>query len=398
MFLPIGPARPQWLRTNRARLARTEDPSGFAKAVESALSARLRDIHLGFFYDPDLYRRLIGGPGEADAARREERRRENFGFSEVALLAGNIGYIKLDEMAAVDQASGSRAVASMALVSETDAMIIDLRRNPGGSGRMGQLLSSYFFAEDQDRWLVSNANRSQNSFVQEWTQVYVPGRRKPATPLYLLVGPDTASAAEAFAYNLQALRRATVIGENTAGGAHSGDPSPIVGGFVAFIPAGRTINPVTGTNWERVGVTPDARTKASTARDKALALIWKDRGGKAAAGTSAREEALWHSLYHDAKVAQTPLGKSDLDLVGSYEDGFQVRQYGDWIFLHIGADPPNRLLPLANGTFAVEGRDHYGAGSSRIEVIRGPTGAVSAIRQLIRHRPSALARIEHGRL
>lgn len=214
------------------------------------MRATAKDVHLHFFHDPEQHATLSAPPvtDEAPQTEAQPALNNNHGFKQVALLDGNVGLLQLDLMADVDAQSGARATAAMAFLSEADAILIDLRRNGGGSGRMNQLLSTYFFAEDDDKWLISNENRRAGSFVQEWTQPYFPGKPLPDTPLYFLVGKETGSAAEGFAYNLQALGRAKVIGEPTAGGAHSGDFEALPGGFVAFIPSGRTINPLTKSN------------------------------------------------------------------------------------------------------------------------------------------------------
>jgi C-terminal processing protease CtpA/Prc len=87
-------------------------------------------------------------------------------------------------------------------------------------------------------------------------------------PVFILAGPGTMSAGEDFAYTMQALKRATVIGERTWGGAHPARPYRLGEHFFAVIPSRRTISPITHTNWEGVGVTPDI----AAAPDKALAV------------------------------------------------------------------------------------------------------------------------------
>jgi len=75
------------------------------------------------------------------------------------------------------------------------------------------------------------------------------------------------SAGEDFAYTMQALKRAPVIGERTWGGAHPARPYRLGEHFFAVIPGRRSISPITQGNWEGVGVIPDI----AAAPDKALA-------------------------------------------------------------------------------------------------------------------------------
>ena len=85
----------------------------------------------------------------------------------------------------------------------------------------------------------------------------MPGDRLTDAAIYILTSQDTFSAAEEFCYNLQNLNRATIIGEVTGGGAHPGDDHILSEQLTTFIPHGRAINPISGTNWEGTGVRPD---------------------------------------------------------------------------------------------------------------------------------------------
>jgi len=76
-------------------------------------------------------------------------------------------------------------------------------------------------------------------------------------PVYALISKITFSGGEGFANILQTRKRATIIGEKTDGGAHPGASYRLHPHFEVFIPIGRAINPVTGTDWEGIGVTPD---------------------------------------------------------------------------------------------------------------------------------------------
>jgi tetratricopeptide (TPR) repeat protein len=91
-------------------------------------------------------------------------------------------------------------------------------------------------------------------------------------PLYVLTDENVFSAGEGFTHALQALGRATVIGETTGGGAHITRPFMIGARFEAKIPWARAINPITGTNWEGVGVTPDVEVPSDEALDVALEM------------------------------------------------------------------------------------------------------------------------------
>jgi C-terminal processing protease CtpA/Prc len=145
----------------------------------------------------------------------------------------------------------------MNLLANTHALIIDLRQNHGGDPEMIALLSSYLF-DQKPVHLNSLYWRDNDSSQQFWTLPYVPGKRfGKEKPVYVLTSGETFSGAEEFTYNLKNLKRATIIGESTGGGAHPGGVYRLGTHFEVFIPNGRAINPISGTNWEGTGVQPD---------------------------------------------------------------------------------------------------------------------------------------------
>lgn len=212
-------------------------------------------------------RRAAPSPEERERAAREEARRTNHGFRKLEILEGNIGYLELTGFASAEVA-GETAVAAMAFFASVDALVIDLRGNGGGDPSMIQLLCSYFFAE---RTLLNRFERRGVAQLEEyWTLPHVPGKKLVDVPLFVLTSRRTFSAAEEFSYDLQNLGRARLIGETTGGGAHPGSTHEVAGKLAVFIPDGRALNPVTGTNWEKVGVKPHVAVEASKALEKAL--------------------------------------------------------------------------------------------------------------------------------
>ncbi|MEK6336727.1 MAG: S41 family peptidase [Acidobacteriota bacterium] len=252
-------------RMQKGEYDKTDSSTALAEILTAHLAEIAKDKHLGvgFSYDP------IPVSSGQDRPSPEERERfhrmarsQNFGFEKVERLNGNVGYMELDGFMDPD-VGAETAISAMQFLANTDALIIDLRYNGGGVPGLAQLISTYFFAGPVH--LHSIYWREGNRTEQFWTLPYVPGRRYLDKPLYILMRRRTLSAPESFAYNLQALKRATIVGEISAGGANPGREFRINEHFVVFVPTGRAINPVTGTNWEGTGVKPDIEVPSAQA-------------------------------------------------------------------------------------------------------------------------------------
>jgi hypothetical protein len=250
----------------------------FADKLTADLRSVSHDLHLGVGWDPESPAGHPGGPPPADQQARfaAESRRDNYCFHKVEHLAGNVGYLKLDCFAPAELGGGA-AVAAMGFLSGSDALIFDLRDNGGGSPTMIQLLTSYLVGGEPTH-LNSFYIRKGDRTEQFWTQAWVPGTRLPDVPVFVLTSGRTFSAAEEFTYNLKNLKRATLVGETTGGGAHPVDLYRVKGYPVSVrLPFGRAVNPISGTNWEGTGVEPDVKVPAADALDvahsRALAVV-----------------------------------------------------------------------------------------------------------------------------
>lgn len=199
-------------------------------------------------------------------------RSANFGFYRIERLDGNVGYLDLRNFWDPGwDGAGEAAAGAMAVLANTDALIIDLRRNTGGAPTMVAFLSSYLFGAEPVH-LNSIYERVGDKTSQSWTLPYVPGRRMPDKPVYVLTSNATFSAGEEFTYNLKHLKRATIIGEATRGGAHPGRDISVTPHFRVFVPFGRSVSPYTGGNWEGTGVEPDVSVAAENALTHAYRL------------------------------------------------------------------------------------------------------------------------------
>jgi tetratricopeptide (TPR) repeat protein len=210
-----------------------------------------------------------GDPDAAMAAARRRMREENYGFYRVERLDGNVGYLDLRGFAPVEEARET-AAAALRFLANVDALVVDLRQNGGGSPGMVQFLCSYLFAERTH--LNSLYWREGDRTEEFWTLDDLPGPRLADVPVFVLTAERTFSGAEEFAYNLRTRERATLVGETTGGGANPGGFMPVSAQLGIFVPTGRAINPVTGTNWEGTGVAPHVAVPADQAYGRALEL------------------------------------------------------------------------------------------------------------------------------
>jgi C-terminal processing protease CtpA/Prc len=187
----------------------------------------------------------------------------NHGFGRVERLPGNIGYLEFFNFA--DEELGADTVAAaMNFINGTDSLIIDMRNNGGGNPAMVALVCSYLFGPDPVH-LNDLYWREGNRTEEFWTRKDLAGKRYLNKDVYVLTSKRTFSGAEEFTYNLKNLKRATIVGETTGGGAHPGGGFRINEHFGVFVPTGRAISPITKTNWEGTGVTPDISVPADQA-------------------------------------------------------------------------------------------------------------------------------------
>ena len=330
---------------------RLTDPRDFAAAMTERL--RPQDGHFAVNWTPPA-------PASAAAARAPSgpppflSRRGGYGFVTVRVLPGNLGYIDLRGFADFapdgDQAARQAADAALALVAGTDALIFDLRDNGGGSPAMVGYLIGHFVPDGAKIYNTFKTRGEPDS--DEAPSVPIAGQRRLDVPLYVLSSGRTASAAESFAYTLQAAGRASVVGEASAGGANPGGGASLGDGLSVFISSGTPINPITGRNWEGTGVTPDAAVPAAQALDRAQQLALTKLAA-APLGEPVLTENRWalEALSPPPTIAAQTLARYE----GAYGP-YQAKVVDGRLQLVIGRRPPSVLVPLDEaGLFHVEG-------------------------------------------
>jgi len=266
------------------------DGKQFAIQLTDDMRAVARDLHMSVFFSPRPVPADDGaGPPPASQAEWEQRvpadkrqvmrQMANRSVEQVERLTPRIGYLKLSGFPPSFLMAESYA-AAMNELADTDGLIVDLRNNGGGGADTVALLVSYFV--DQRTRLNDIWDRDTGISTQYWTQDKLDGKRYGGKkPVIILAGAGTKSAGEDFAYTMQAMKRATVVGEGTWGGAHPARPYRLSEHFLAVIPGRRTISPITQTNWEGVGVIPDVAAKPDDALVVARDLLQRRLQGSA---------------------------------------------------------------------------------------------------------------------
>jgi hypothetical protein len=256
------------------------DGEQLAQQLTADLRGVAHDLHMKVEFSPNLVPPDDAGmpPPTSQAAadqgsnfamrliERVGRSVAKFGVEKVDHLSPNIGYLKVSGFPPAFLVAEKYA-AAMDKLADTDGLIVDLRDNGGGGPQSVALLTSYFV--DQRTRLNDIWDRDTGITTQQWTEDKLDGKRYGGKkPVVILAGSGTMSAGEEFTYTMQALKRATVIGERTWGGAHPTRPFRLGDHFFAAIPSARTISPITHSNWEGVGVVPDI----AATPDQALAM------------------------------------------------------------------------------------------------------------------------------
>lgn len=255
-----------------------------AQKLTQDLQGQSNDKHFGMIAPSP-------GPVRGMPENMESYAYQNFYFRKMEILPGNVAYLELNGM--LDRRfTASLIMSVMTFCSHADAIILDLRQVQGGFPETVSLLAGYFF--EQPVLFHSGYIRARGITFNHWTsEVHITAnetnrdirtgkpvelpitldyRKLQQMPVYILTSNTTFSAGEMMAYGMQAQKRGRIIGESTGGGAHGVWPVMMPHGFRAMIPYMQAINPVTKSNWEKVGVQPDVKTTAPEALREAHLL------------------------------------------------------------------------------------------------------------------------------
>jgi retinol-binding protein 3 len=312
-----------------------------------------------------------GGNEEAErAARILEARRSNYGLVKAEVLSGNVGYLEVRRFQSPDLA-GDTIAASMQFLVNSDAIIVDLRNCHGGSPFAMPIFAGYFLSRPTH--LFDMEFRGDNYTDHFWTTAWLPGKRLAGIPMYILTSAYTFSGAEGFAYRFKVLKRATIVGETTGGGANAGGVLDVAPFFRVWMPMGRPVDRDTATNWEGTGVLPDIKTAAREALAIAHVEALKTFRSKSA-NDQERARVDWAVARAQARYDPPDVTARDLErLAGSYEKSRAWVEGGQLRFQREN-ESPYLLVPIARGVFVSETNDPI-----RIEFVLQSDGKVEKV-------------------
>ena len=333
------------------------NPADFANKITEDIRSIQNDKHLRIEYNPKLEQDIIQfsiseqqkiNITKADIAKEKS---QNFYFKKLEILPSDIGYIEFTNFALPGEEARKTIFAAMQFVSNTDALIIDLRNNRGGAGESNNILG-YFFDKK------TKTGRSFNRIKNVWTENYVKNIKGLTLnmPVYILTSTKTFSAAEGFAYILQNQRNAKIIGMPTNGGAHLTRSFSLNNGFVGFIPYMRSENEKTHTDWEGTGVIPDIYTTAENALLTAQNEILKSK--LAEADENEKRKIQWLINYNQSQVSGITPDSMMLDkFTGRFAEFEITKQGGNLYFRDTNQKSETRfpMIPVTQTLFQIGG-------------------------------------------
>lgn len=318
---------------NKGAYTTLTDPKLIASQLEIDLRTAHHDNHVRVHYDPGFANRPppTARPVGVDSAALRWERYNNFSFKRAEVLNGNIGYLEFTEFSGMIHEAKPIISAAFRFVSNTKAVIIDLRKNGGGSPHMVKHIASYLV---QERTRLNDIyDRRADKTMEFWADPAEADNARLSMPLYILTSKQTFSAAEDFIYAMQVNGRAIIVGDTTRGGAHPTGPVYVGQGFVMDIPFARSINHITKTDWEGTGVLPDVPVDAKNALIRAQEEIFT--GQFTEAGTAAQKDHI--QWLRDALYAHDYDSSLDHNLLSTYVgqyDRFSVSLKDNRLYLN----------------------------------------------------------------
>jgi carboxyl-terminal processing protease len=173
------------------------------------------------------------------------------------LAEGGIGVISVNEFSRDVGADVRKALLSLReeAPGRLNGLVLDLRRNPGGSLDEAVALSDLFLTEGQ---IVSQRGRNSRDTIYYDSETVYRGDIAAGLPMVVLIDAGSASASEIVAGALQDQRRALVLGERSFGKGSVQSLLPLSRDAALKLTTARYYTP-SGRSVQEGGIEPDIR-------------------------------------------------------------------------------------------------------------------------------------------
>ena len=375
-------------------LLKNEAAGRYNNLSESELALRLtddlrkthKDVHLRVSRNEATYKSLTEPRGGGRRATGEDNadQRANYGFKKVEVDGiTSTAYIEIPGPFLGSQEAFEIAAACMNMAAYSKYVILDVRHNPGGTGQMGRFLASYFYNPGREQFYLNGFYKDRKRDEQEWTYAYTPGKHMPDAKVYILAGRGTGSASEGFAYAMQKLKRATIVGDTSAGAGIAGSNVALKNNLVSFIPVKMVVGPNDNTGWEGTGVIPDVETGKEDALAMTHKLILQDIL-KTSTDTIQKAAAQW--VLDDGKIGISPVDLKTKygELTGKYTGNITITYVKGrllWNRVEPGKPPENyELKEVMPDVLVIIGLNaNIGPNTSRVYINREANGKMESL-------------------
>jgi len=349
-----------------------QNPQKLAEQIQTDIYKIHHDPHMHIKYDPGFRVQQYTYPSDKEVSLTKKYWKENnYGFTKVEILPGNIGYFTFNVF--VDDIENAKPTIASVLhfLSNTSAIIIDLRENYGGSPSMVSQIESYFF--DVKTHMNDLINRSAKDTTFFYADPAKADSLNVLMPVYILASHNTFSGGEDFSYGMQKANRAIIVGETTGGGAHPQRPFSLGQGFVISVPYARSLNPITKTDWEGTGVIPDVKEKAKKALLAAQEHILKNQVLTAKNDIEKRKSEFYLNALLLIDETKSPPLKWLSQFSGTYPDVTIYLTKGKLLCKNNDDKTVSELKQTANNRFKIDK-------NAQVEFFKNNNGQFSSIK------------------
>lgn len=339
---------------------RYNSPNEFASVVTNSLEEFSNDKHLDLIYNPGLAKSLLEDSESDDFVYTAEEAKievwNNYGFKELSILDGNVGYLNLSVFFATHYA-GKAADNAMSFFSNCNALIIDLRQNGGGWDDMVNYLLGYFIDIKEPLLRDISLSTLDSTYYSAVIPNYVSGKKLIDIPIYVLTSQATASAAECFAFYLRFFNKnVTIIGKKTAGAENPVTHIAIDDNFVLQIPGYKKIYSSNPNIWEGIGINPDIEVEAENAKRIAYLNALKKLTGNTK-DEAANNKYQW--AIDGLNASYNNVDKRDLIKYSGNYDKIIIRYRDNKLYYQNKERPETLLIPISDNYFVVEGIEYF---------------------------------------